>query len=315
LIQKMEENKMDLGSVLSRAWQIIWKHKVLWIFGILAGCTNGSSGLGNSFRYNYQGQLPPEIQPYYNQFANLPQWMIVLLVLLAILVALILVVLAIFLGTIGRVGLIRGVQQADQGAVRLLFNELFNGSMPYFWRVFGLNLLFGLAAALVGILVVIFVIIGAVVTLGIGLICLIPLLCLLVPIGWFVNIILEQANIAIVVENLGILDGVRRGWDVVRNNLGIVIVMGLILFIGVGLIGGFIIGLPLVAIVIPAVLGAAAGTRTTLGGGLLVAGLCFVAYLPVLIILNGILRSYVESAWTLTYLRLTGRPAVAEPAS
>jgi hypothetical protein len=26
----------DFGKVLSRSWQIIWKHKVLWIFGILA---------------------------------------------------------------------------------------------------------------------------------------------------------------------------------------------------------------------------------------------------------------------------------------
>ena len=35
---------MDYGEVLSRAWRIIWKHKVLWIFGIMAGCTSGSGG-------------------------------------------------------------------------------------------------------------------------------------------------------------------------------------------------------------------------------------------------------------------------------
>src|SRR5215213_4165189 len=27
----------DLGEVLSRAWQITWKHKVLWVIGILFG--------------------------------------------------------------------------------------------------------------------------------------------------------------------------------------------------------------------------------------------------------------------------------------
>jgi hypothetical protein len=27
----------DIGEVLSRAWQITWKHKVLWIIGILYG--------------------------------------------------------------------------------------------------------------------------------------------------------------------------------------------------------------------------------------------------------------------------------------
>jgi len=38
----------NFGEVLTRAWQIIWKHKVLWIFGFLAGCgQSGSSVRGN----------------------------------------------------------------------------------------------------------------------------------------------------------------------------------------------------------------------------------------------------------------------------
>ena len=55
----------DFGDVLSRAWQIIWKHKVLWIFGILAGCSRGSSGFrgssgGGGGDNGGTGQLPPE---------------------------------------------------------------------------------------------------------------------------------------------------------------------------------------------------------------------------------------------------------------
>ena len=37
---------MNYGEVLSRAWQIIWKYKVLWIFGILAGLGSGGGGSG-----------------------------------------------------------------------------------------------------------------------------------------------------------------------------------------------------------------------------------------------------------------------------
>jgi hypothetical protein len=145
----------------------------------------------------------------------------------------------------------------------------------------------------------------------------VPLLCLLVPIGWVVAVIVEQANIAMVVENLGIGAGLQRGWDVFRNNLGPVIVMALILMLGVSLIGGFIIGLPLVFIIIPAAFGAMSNAPRIAGGSWLVAGLCLVAYLPVLILLNGVLRSFIESAWTLTFLDLTRRPAlpVVEPAS
>lgn len=59
-----------------------------------------------------------------------------------------------------------------------------------------------------------------VVTLGIGAICIIPLLCILVPFIWFAGVVLEQSSIAIVVENSGILEGLRRGWEVVISNLG-----------------------------------------------------------------------------------------------
>lgn len=303
---------MDYGEVLSRAWQIIWKHKVLWIFGILAGCT--ASGNSGNVSYSFGSEdAPPAVQQFFWQFERMPDWQIAALIGVAILVILVLVVLAIFLSTVGRIGLIQGVKQAEKQTDRLTFGELFRSSLPYFWRVFLLNLLFGLAYAAVIIALVIIFTLGAIVTLGLGLICLIPLICLLVPISWLVFVYLEQANIAIVMDDVGVMDGLRRGWEVFSNNLGPMIVMGLILFVGVSLIGGFIIGAPLFLIAVPALGGLFLGREDTIWGGLLVAGLCFVAYLPVLIVLNGILTSYVKSAWALTYMRLTGRPAALAP--
>jgi hypothetical protein len=301
---------MDFGEVLSKAWQIIWKHKVLWIFGILASCGGGSSASSNSGWRSSIEQNGWDYQPMIN---NIPEWQIALIVGIILLAVLFLVVLVIFLSTIGRVGMIRGTVQADRGADRLAFGELFSGSLPYFWRVFGLNLIVGLAFALAVIIVVVPLAISI-----IGLVCLIPLICLLVPIGWFVSVLTEQANIAIVTENLSLMDGLKRGYEVLRANLGPMIVMWLILVLGVSLVGGLIIGIPIALIVGPAVIGAFSGNETALGGGLLVSGLCLVAYLPVMIVANGILQSFIRSAWTLTYLRLTGkRPAVeviAQPA-
>jgi hypothetical protein len=309
---------MDIGSVLSRSWQIIWKHKVLWIFGILAGCTNGGGGGGSSWRSggggNGGGQVPPQFEPFVRPFQNLTDGQIALLVAIGFLVALVLIVIAVFLGTIGRVGLIRGTQQAEAGTASLVFGELFSGSMPYFWRVFGLGLLVGLLALIVGGGIAVLAVLGTVATLGLGLICLIPLICILVPIFWFISVIVEQASIAIVLENLGVMDGLRRGWEVVRLNLGTMIVMALILVLGVGGIGGLIIGLPVVFIVLPAVLSTAFSqvpSDNAISGGWILAAVCFIAYLPVLLVLNGILRSYIETAWTLTFMRLTGKPAAA----
>ena len=235
--------------------------------------------------------------------------MLALIVAGLILLILLLVVLAIFLGTMGKVGLIRGTQQAEAGAEKLTFGELFRGSLPYFWRIFGLNLVVGLAFALLIILVVSSAIFGTILTLGIGAICLIGLICLLVPVGWLIGILVEQANIAIVLEDLGIMAGIRRGWEVFKANLGLFIVMGLILVVGIGGIGGLILGLPAFLVAAPALVGAMSANRQVLWGGLLVAGLCLLIYLPVFIVLNGILRAYIETAWTLTYMRLTSRPA------
>jgi hypothetical protein len=301
---------MDYGAVLSRAWQIIRKYKALWIFGILAGCTGaGSSGLNNSgMRFSYD-EMPRQFEPYLRQFEQIPDWQLTSLVIIVIILVIILGLLAVVLGTVGRIGLIRGTLQAEQGAERILFGELFSDSLGYFWRVLVVNLvagiLLGLAFLIVGVPLIIL-------TCGTALLCLFPLI-------WLAQLVIEQTNIAIVVENTGISDGVRRGWEVVTKNVGPMIVMALILYLGVGLIVGLIIGLPIALVVFPAVAGMilgemeASGFTSFTGPGILIAGLCLVAYLPVLIVLSGILRAYISSAWTLTYMRLTRRLAPSMP--
>lgn len=303
---------MDIGGVLSRAWQIIWRHKALWIFGIFAGC-GSASGSGSS-GISYRGDFPQDfnLRPELIQIERITDWQIALVLGAAFLIFLVLGILAIFLGTIGRIGLIRGTQQVEGGAESLSVGELFNGSLPYFLRVFGLNLVVGLALVLGFGVLITFVVLGSVVTLGIGLICLLPLLCVAVPVIWVINIMVKQASIAIVIENLGVIEGLKRGWEVVKANIGMIIVMALILYVGIGMLGSFIIGLPVAFIVVPFVISILMGSGEVIGGGLLVSALCFLGYLPVLILLNGILQGYIESAWTLTYMRLTTADALSE---
>jgi hypothetical protein len=311
---------MNYSEILTRAWQIIWKHKVLWIFGILAGCANsggGGGGNGNNIRNTNSGQAPAQLQSYLDRMEqfikSVPEQTWILIGIGALLLILILVVLKIFLGTIGTIGLIRGAQQADQNMeARLTFGELFKGSLPYFWRVFLLNLLVGLVFLVVGIIVAVGVVLGAVLTLGLILICLLPLLCLLVPVGVVIGVVIKQATIAIVVEDLGILDGLRRGWEVVKTNVGPMVVMWLILGLGISGIIGIIISLPMILVLAPFLIGIFANAQRALETGLVVSLVCCAAYLPVLIVLSGILQSYLGSAWTLTFLRLT-KPVQISP--
>jgi hypothetical protein len=293
----------NFGEVLSRAWQIIWKHKVLWIFGIFAGCSRSGGGGGGGGGAGGGGTGPGN-QPFsqfermfeqIGQWINDHPWVIAAIVV----VGLVLVVLSIFLGTIGRIGLIKGTYQAEGGAEQLIFGELFSNSMPYFWRVFGLSLVIGLLALLVILPLVLF----GVLTAGVGLLCILPLLCILIPVFWGIAVVIEQANVAIVLENLGIADGLRKGWEVVRANIGPMILLALILFIGSGVVG-FIFAIPIIAAVAPFVFGVANNSNNAIWIGVL----CCAAYFPILLVLNGILTAYIQSVWALTYMRLTAKP-------
>jgi hypothetical protein len=302
---------MNFGYVLKRAWEVIWKFKVLWIFGILAGCGQAGSSGGSNSGYRFTAQdtyIGPQIQNFFNRLGPLG-WGT--LIVIGVLVILVLVVLAILFATIGRIGLIRGTVKAEQGAEHLTFGELWRDGLAYFWRVFGLNLLIGLIILFAFFILLILGIILTVGTIGIFLVCLIPLLCLLVPVMWLVYIIIEQANIALVVENLSITDAIRRGWQVFIENIGNMIVMGLILSVGVGLIGGAIIGLPLLAVAAPAVAGIATGVTENIRNGLILSGVFFVIYLPFLLVFSGILRAYSATGWALTYLHLTAKPSAS----
>jgi hypothetical protein len=306
----------NFGEVLTRAWQITWKYKVLWIFGILAGCTNGGGGGGGGGGGNTSystgpsegWNVPPEIQRLVSSMEDFVEWMadnlwIFILIGLAVLV---LIVVSVFLGTIGRIGLIKGSYEAEMGAESLVFGEMFSASMPYFWRVFGLSFLIGLAFL---VLLIPFVLIG-VLTAGVGFLCLLPLICILIPISWAVGVIIEQSNRAIVLENLGMFDGLKRGWEISRSNIGPLIVMALILF-GITFVLGIIIALPIFIVVFPTIFAFAVGEGQSFTP-LYIAVACVCLYAPVSWLLNGVLTTYTQSAWTLTYLRLVQKPAAPE---
>lgn len=314
---------MDYGEVLTKAWRIIWKHKVLWIFGILVSCGQGG-GSGNpggnantGVQYSGNGgNLPPEMERFFwsfeRFFEQIEAWQVVGVVAAIILFIILLSLLFLALSTVGRIGLIQGTVQADAGLERLTFSELFESGKPYFWRILIFNFLIGLAGVLLVILLMLPLLAIAALTFGIGLLCLLPLLCLLVPVSWVISVIIEQANIAIVVEDLDMLAGLKRGWEVFRQEIGTMIVMALILLLGGGLVS-MLLALPMIFTVFPLMMGMM-GTAMSdgfgwFGGGVLIAILCFFSYLPFLLILSGILQAYIKSAWTLTYLRVTNKAA------
>jgi hypothetical protein len=317
---------MDFGKTLSRAWQIVWKNRVLWIFGILASCGSGGGGGGGSSNFNAGGntggELPPEMQRFAAQierfFENAPETIVPWII--ALVCAVLLLSLMIWaIGVFGRVGVIRGAILAD-GGKSFSFGSLVRESWARLGGALWMNFLLGLIPAAVAILLAImaFVAVAAVSGADVGGmgflgLCFIPIFCVLVPFFIAYSVYIQVANVAYVHDGLSATDAIRKGWDVFRNNVGNIVILALILFVG-GLLVGIVLALPFIAIAAPALIGFAGG-GDSLNTGLIISGICLVIALPVLIVANGILQAFIHSSWTLAYSQMSTKKPVKRKTS
>jgi hypothetical protein len=316
---------MDYGWVLKRAWEITWKFKGLWVLGILASCSSGGGGGGggggsSGTGYRFSGEADPRMQQFQRWIESIPTETWVAIAIVAAIVIFVLGLLAFFLGVIGQGGLIAGFNQAENNGTVTL-GEAFRIGKANFWRLVGVRIIFWLAGILLAIALVAVVAMIAIGTMGIGLLCLLPLLCLLIPAGALVGVYVMLTQVALVTEGLGVSESFRRSWEVLKQNLGPVIVVGLILLFS-SLVIGLVLALPLIAAVLPAAAGLAFGSSQSTTTGLVTAGLCLAVYLPLMIVANGVLQTYVTGVWTLSFRQWTGKakgvlalPAVVPPAA
>jgi len=306
--------KLDFGAILSRAWKVTWENKVLWIFGILAAMGNGAAGGGGGAGGGDGGgrDFGPgglELPPPARRFVESPDPQIIAIVI-GVICVLVLIALVLFvLSIIGRGGLIGGVRLADDNG-RVTFGEAWRVGLRNFWRVFLIGLIVGVVV--IG-LVLILLVPGIFFSITIiGLLCGLPLIFAFVVAAIVLGIVAYFAQIAAVVEDLSVTAALGRAWEVIRANLGDIIILGIVLIVAQAVIG-VVIALPVIVTLIPivfAVIGFINESQNMAVGGLIVAGLCFVAYLPVLIVLGGVLETWITSAWTLAYRQFI-RPLAA----
>jgi len=317
---------MDLGEILSKAWKTIWKHKILWLFGILAGCGattannggNGSGGASAAVQNSAQpgtwidapSFLSPSTQRAFEEFfqmlGDVPVWVWILIALMVLIGGIILSVLFLMAGTLGTTGVIKGTSMADEveeDGKPLSFGEVFKGLKPYYWKIFLFNFGYRVAAFIAVFILILPIIVIAACTCGLGLF-------LLIPIGWFLIVMVYFTTIAMMEEDLGIFDAIKRAWQVITKHLGSVVLMFLILGIG-QLIAGLIISLPLLVSFIPFMINLIITGFQNLTVGFVISAVLFLGTLPLMIILGGVLNAYVLASWTLTFRRLAVEEVLA----
>ncbi len=303
---------MYIGDVLRRTWQISWRFKGLWILGILAGCGGGgggggsSSGSGGGTRYQFDGGRFPGWDHYFrNLDPNLVGFLATALVCLAIL----LVIGLFVLGILGQAGLISGFDLADEGHA-ITLSIAFRRGLHYFWKILGAQVLLWILALIVVLVLLAGGALLALGTLGIALICLVPLACLLIPALLLFGVYVMLTQVALVVEELDFSAAFSRSWQVMRENVGNVILLGLILVVG-GAIVGFLFSLLVLPAALPVLTALAIGGDQVVAGGIILSVVAVLILFPLLILVNGLIQTFATGAWTIAYRRMTGRTGTA----
>jgi len=296
----------DFGEVLARAWGITWKHKVLWLGGIILTLFSFVAGLLPNLALNpffspggMEGLERIEQQP----------WLFVWFIGFVFLLMIISIPVSVVGLTIPVAGAIRHERQADMG-----FGSLLRESLRYFWRVLGLFLLVGAIIFVVAMAFMLLVMLVNLATFGIGMLCVMPLYCVLIPAMLLVYAYITQGQVAILADDLGVIDALKRSWELIRENFLGILLLSIAIYFGLWLIN-MIISIPFM---IPMYAGMFRMMESVSSQGAVQMNwmrttiIWMLIYAPVASLVQGISLTFIQTTWTVTYLRLTRKSGLPE---
>ncbi len=309
---------MDYGNVLARAWQISWRWKVLWILGLLAGLGRAMSGGSNTRYTTGSGEwggpkdfgIPPEV---FGALAG------------AACLGLIIGIALWVISVIARGGLIAGVQQVEEEG-DTSFGRAWRAGASRFWTLFGIGILAAIPmiiALLLGIAVLGTTFFAGLSASGsssglgrIGAIlapvacCSVTFLCGLFIIALVLAQIRIYAERAAIMEGLGWIDAFKRGWEVLKENLGPTIVLWIIFFlIGMGL--ALLITAAMVVLMLPFIALLTSADPASWAVGPLCCGGVIAAVVFAVIV--AFIETFTSAAWTLAYRDLACLDSPSDP--
>ena len=319
---------MDIGLTLTRSWQILWRNKFMWALGLLPGITHMIGALLQHWLTDYvkqdivpifSGATPEELLftdelPFVQELAA-EFFRGEFLIIGSIWLFLALVVFWLVF-TLTEASIIAATLHIDQGKPITLKQSLSIGwkfvgkfiaidALVFFpWFVVALS-------AMILAMIVLLGVVGmttqnatmesmmGVMTIGFG--CVSLLGCLLLPLGFLTMQFRTLAFRDTAVFGNSIRGSVKHTWQVVKSNIGSVIILIAVMW-GIDYIFGFVLSL----ITIP--LGTV--TAVSIFNDSSSIGSSFTNFLSLLIKLllaipKAMLFVYIGIAWTLAYLDLT----------
>jgi hypothetical protein len=290
---------IDFGNLIRRSFEIAWKYKSLWVFGLFAG----GSGTFNFDWTKKVDSFDTDLSYAYDWLdkLNLPHEMVpaswgVLGALLLWLVALMLLFFICYL--IAQPAMIDAVNKITRGG-QYTWGTSFSRGADFFWRFFGI------------VMVELFTWIALIAAVAVPAIILTPwTLLLTIPVAlvlcFFIFHTYRLAEISMVARDTQIADAIIEGWNLLMMNKTNCFLMTL-LMIALGI--GFVIVIGIVAVLLYLPINALVLALT--GNLVAILLMALVIGLPVALVLGGYSGTFFNSLYVQFYFRLVEPPRVA----
>jgi hypothetical protein len=282
---------IDFGALIRRSFEIAWRYKSLWIFGLFVG---GGGYYNLNLRENLAREYGGGDSLNMYDFSGLENfirehlWEVISAV--AVWLAAV-VVISLVCYLISSPAMIDAVNKITRGG-SYRFTDSFSRGLDFFWRFAGL-FLFGLGLML-------FLVFGIVLLA----IFLTPFtLILTIPVGFVVSVlawhILALGGVAMVARDTDIGNAIEEGWTLVKQNMSNIVLITL-LYIALAI--GFWVVLGIIAAIAFWPIGALVALLTgSLWPAILLA---LVIGLPISLVLGGYQGTFFNALYVQFYFRL-----------
>lgn len=283
---------VNFSAIINRSFQIAWKYKSLWIFGLFTG--GGTGG----FNFNVPSDFwkkatgndyESELQGLFHGF-DLPSNFDTSLLVPLLLLAMVLFFVFLICYLIAQPAIIDAVNKITRGG-QYSFGSSFSRGIDFMLRFLGLTvigILAGIALVLVvGILVII---------TPFTLLLTIPLA---VVAAFFFYHTFGLAEVALVARDCTVGDAIIEGWELLNRNKANCLIASLLI---IGIAIGFMIVIGIVALFTFVPLGLAVGLMT--GNIIAVLALVVILGLPLSIVLGGFSGTFFNAFYVQFYFKM-----------
>ncbi len=295
---------MNYTGIIKRAWNIVWRYRILWLFGLLAGSSGGTSG-GSSNYSTGRGDFGGTPDYFY----DIERWFETNVgLIIAIAVFLLLIGLAFLLISIAaKGGLIYLVREADEDRP-VRGGAGWSVGFRNWGRVFLIDLLLMLPFLVVSLIFAVLMIVpflgdfsneAATATAGLGVCGALAIGVPLLLVGGIVVGILElYATRFAVLHDVTAVASIGQAWQLFKSRFKDTVLMGLLLF-GIGIAFG-------VAVAVLAAIFGVVGALASFGSSSAIPLVFAIGLLSlILVVPAAIYGAFTSAVWTLTFRALT----------